>query len=352
MDELILVAGNRRISGWTDIRVTVGAERVPNDFEIGMTERFPGELKSWIFQPGDACKIFLGSDLVITGYIDRYIQSISDGVHSIRVVGRGKCCDLVDCAAEWPGSQITGSSAFQIASKLAEPYGISVTCDVSPLPVLPQFNFIIGETAYEIIERICRASALLAYELPDGTLNLTRIGENSAASGIEQGVNVQQATYMRGMDNRYSVVNAFLNSVDLLGDAGDSGNLLATVNDPNVPRHRMMVVIAEGRGYGEDIAKQKALWEVKRRQGRSYMVSVTVDSWRDKAGQLWKPNTLMPIIKLPALHLLESGWVIGEVTYSMSEERGKTADLLLMPHDAFLLQPVLLMPVPADVPQL
>lgn len=352
MDDLTLIVGNRKISGWTDIRVTRGAERLPNDFEISMTERFPGELNAWILQPGDACKIVLGSDLVITGYIDRYIQSMSGSGHTIHVLGRGKCCDLVDCAAEWPNSQITGSSAFQIAQKLAAPYGIQVVCDVSNLPPVTQFNLIIGETAFEIIEMICRAASLLSYELPDGTLNLTRIGDTSAASGIQEGINVQEVSYMRSLDNRYSEVKAFLNSVDQLGDIGLDGNLLTTVEDPNVPRHRMMIVIAEGRGYGEDIAKQKALWEVKRREGRSSVVTVKVDSWRDSAGKLWAPNTLVPVLDLPSLHLKASGWVIGEVTYNLDEERGTTADLLIMPPDAYALEPILLMPVPADVPTL
>ncbi|WP_422449499.1 phage baseplate assembly protein, partial [Thermoanaerobacterium sp. DL9XJH110] len=42
MEELILTVGGRELSGWTEVRVTRGIERCPSDFQIGMTERFPG----------------------------------------------------------------------------------------------------------------------------------------------------------------------------------------------------------------------------------------------------------------------------------------------------------------------
>ena len=74
----------------------------------------------------------IGADLVLTGYVDRYSSSISAGQHTIRVEGRSKSEDLVDCSAlvqntsagspVTPGMQIVnGSDAVSIASKLAAP---------------------------------------------------------------------------------------------------------------------------------------------------------------------------------------------------------------------------------------
>lgn len=42
-DELTLSIGGRQLSGWTSTRVTHGIEHCPSDFEISMTERYPGE---------------------------------------------------------------------------------------------------------------------------------------------------------------------------------------------------------------------------------------------------------------------------------------------------------------------
>lgn len=348
-DDLVLTIGGQAIAGWTDIRITRGIERLPSDFSIGMTELYPGQLSDVVVAPGSACTVTLGGDPVITGYVDRFIPSFGAEDHAIRIVGRSKCCDLVDCAAEWAGGQISGASAFGIAQKLAAVYGIGVDCTVPGLPIIPQFNLMLGESSFEIIERICRYSALLAYDQPNGNLLLSQIGNVKAASGFVEGQNVQSASIEFASDQRYSTYQAFLQATDVFTDVGDTGNLLATINDPNVSRHRGLILIAEAGGGGNDVARQRVLWEMARRAGHSRVVSVVCDSWRDSAGALWTPNTIAPVA-LPSLKLVAQDFVIGQVTYSRTEDRGTTCEVVLMPPDAFKPEPILLQPTFGDIP--
>ncbi|WP_164931711.1 phage baseplate assembly protein [Dyella sp. M7H15-1] len=139
-DDLTLTIHGQTISGWTGIRLTRGVERLPSDGSIGFTELYPGELAQVMVQPGQACTVSMGDDLVMTGYVDRFIPSISDGQHSIQVLIRSKCEDLVDCSAEWPNGQMSGTSALDMAQKLAAPYEIGVVCSVAGLPSIPQFG--------------------------------------------------------------------------------------------------------------------------------------------------------------------------------------------------------------------
>jgi prophage tail gpP-like protein len=292
--------------------------------------------------------VLIGNDLVITGYVDVFAPSIAASQHSIRVTGRGKCQDLVDCSAEWPNSQISGSSVLGIAQKLAQPYGITVSSAGDAGASIPQFNIMLGETAFEIIEQICRYRALLAYDLPDGNLFLSQVGSKQAASGFTQGQNVQAARSVFRMDQRFSEYDAFIQSMDVLSDLGSGGNLLGKAFDPNVPRHRKKIIICESGGGGADIALQRARWEAARRAGRAEAVTLTTDSWRDSAGALWTPNTLVPV-SLPTLKLENEQLIIGEVTYRL-DQGGTTAELVLMPPAAYLPQPILLQPTFADVP--
>lgn len=347
-NDLTLQISGQAISGWTEIRVTRGVERLPSDFEIGLTELYPGELDKVVIAPGQPCTVLLGNDLVITGYVDRFAPSFADDRHSIRVNGRSKCEDLVDCAAEWPGGQINGANALAIAQKLAKPYGITVASTVQDLPPIVQFNLMLGESAFEVIERISRFSQLLAYDLPDGSLVLSQVGNMTAAGGIIEGQNVQEADVEYSADQRYSDYKAFIQSVDEFTDLGNTGNTITDAVDPNCPRHREMVIIAEGGGGGNEVAKKRALWESVRRAGRSKRARVVVDSWRDSAGNLWQPNTLVPV-KLPSLKLSET-LCIGEVTYSRNGDRGTTAELILMPPAAYKPEPILLQPQFGDIP--
>lgn len=320
---------------------------MPSDFDIAMTERFPDDASVVVCQPGDKCEVMLGGDVVITGYVDRYTASIEKGSHTIRITGRSKSQDLVDCSAEWKSGQFANKTALQVAQNLAEPYGISVSATGDPGRVIPQFNLIIGESPFDIIERVCRYSGLLAYDKPDGSVVLAQTGKARAASGLKQGENVQSATFVHAVDQTFREYAVFGLSTVTLRDAGALNTPIASETDPNVKRKRLKYFVAESGAAGYDLTKVRAKWELARRHGRSWRVSVTTDSWRDESKKLWTPNTLVPVT-LPALKVNTIELCVGEVTYN-KDERGTTADLVLSPPAAFLPQPVNLLPIRRDV---
>lgn len=348
-DDLSLISGGLTISGWNSFRVSRGIERCPSDFEFTMTERFPGELKTAVVRPGDAVQVKLGNDLVITGYVDRFAPSYAPSQHSIQVSGRGKCADLVDCAAEWPNNQMSGVSALAIAQKLCRPYkGLSASAIGRVGEVIPQFNIMWGETAFEIIERVCRYQALLAYDGPDGNLILSGVGTQKAASGFKEGVNVQSASIVYSADQRYSEYIVRRLNTDNLADTGLGGDILRTFTDPGITRHRRRYIIVEsGDTAGSDVALRRGAWEASRRAGRSFQLRLTTDSWRDSNGALWTPNTLVPL-ELPGLHIASAEWLISEVSFKR-DESGTTAELVIMPPEAFNIEPLLLFPSFPDV---
>lgn len=354
---ITLTVGKQIITGWQSIRITRGVERCPNDFDIAMTEYFPaGDFQTVTVKPGEECRVKIGDDTVVTGYVDRFVPRVTPTSHTIRVLGRGRCQDLVDCSAEWENGQILGATALEIATKLAKPYGIEVKESANSkeeaydqLPI-PQTNLILTETPWEIIERICRFRGLLAYEQADGSLYLSRVGDASMGSGFAMADNVQSAVAEHSIDQRYSEYRAKIQSVEVYKDVQadrnvSNGNDLHTEKDPNVPRHRVMNIIAETGDPGMGVVKMRAMWEAVRRAGRSTKVYLSTDSWRDKNGRLWEPNTFVPL-NLPPLKIVTAkgkGWIIGEVTYKMNQN-GTTAELLLMPPEAFTPQPILLQP--------
>ncbi len=350
-DDLSLILPDRglTISGWNSFRVTRGIERCPSDFELTMTERYPGELQQVVIGVGNAFQAKLGNDLVITGYIDRFAPSIAPGQHSITVSGRSKCADLVDCAAEWPSNQISNSTALSIAQKLCKPYkGLSASATGRHGDVIPQFSIMWGETAFEIIERVCRYQALLAYDGPAGNLVLSGVSSQKAASGFKEGINVQSASIVYSGDQCYSQYVVRRLNTDSLGDAGLGGDIVKEFDDPRISRHRRRYIIVEaGDTQGADVAQRRGAWEASRRAGRSYQVRLTTDSWRDAAGMLWSPNTIVPL-ELPSLHIISAEWLISEVSFKR-DESGTTAELVIMPPEAFNVEPLLLFPSYPDV---
>lgn len=344
--DLTLKVGGQSLGGWTDIQVTLGVERCPNDFKLSLTEKYPSSGKegprSVLCRPGDSCTILLGGDVVVTGYIDRYNPSIDARQHMIAIVGRGKCQDLVDCSVEWQNMQVANCDVLAIAKKLAAPYKISVGATADVGPAVPQFNLMYGESPYEVIERVCRYRGLLAYELADGSLTLCNSGSSKMSSGVAEGQNVLAASAEFSMDQRFASYRGFALPTELYNDS-DGGVFTQAgkpAKDVGVTRPRQRDIVVESISGYQDVVQKRINWEASYRQGRGFVLRVTVDSWRDSAGKLWTPNAIVPV-DLPTLRAPSFPWTIGEVTFRRNTNDGTTAELVLMPKAAFDPEPTL-----------
>lgn len=144
------------------------------------------------------------------------------------------------------------------------------------------------------------------------------------------------------MDERYSDYTGVSMNFSPIGEAGGAGYdavTLATARDPDAAsmRYRKRIVLVESTLVSREMATDCINWEMNRRYGRSRALRVVTDSWRDSAGQLWEPNTLIPV-SLPTLDVKPQDLLLAEVTYTRDED-GTHAEMLLMPPAAFAIQP-------------
>lgn len=335
------------ITGWTRLNITRGIERIPNSFDLHMSEKIP-DLNYIEVSEGDKCRVYIGDDLVLTGYIDRWIPIISDNQHILQVVGRGLCQDLVDCSAVYKGMQFVNMTAESIAKSLCEDFGITVNAEVETSSVTVQ-NINLGETPEAIISRVSRVAQVLFYEDENGNLVLSRERNDTVKGRLSQGVNVESATHVRSMDQRYSHYIVVNQSAQLtLDSSGGVSNIgYYVVKDESITRYRPLYIIPEDGDAGFVTAEKRAIWEKNRRYARSNMVRVTVTDWRDISGILYRPNTQVQV-NIPKLKIEWANWLIGEVTYRM-DETGTRCDLLVMPIGAFTPEPIIPYKLPQDI---
>lgn len=343
-DDLTLTIGKVNWVGWQRVQLTRSMDTVPANFDVVVTEKYP-RLPDINIKPGDECSVKIGSDLVLTGYIDRYEVVISAREHTVHISGRSKSADLVDCAAFVGGQDpnaekyAVDGSVREIIEKLAAAYSIHVTAQAGDGPNITGFAINFGETPWEIIDRFTKIAAMVAYDMPDGSLMLAQAGDEKMASGFEQGVNVEQAQVQFSMDQRFSIYEGFQtpSAIFSMGGGGTTPPQ-AIERDEGVPRFRKRIIVSELPAPGGGLLVQKLVeWEKNRRWGRSQAVTVTCDSWRDTSNNLWAPNHSAPV-NIPAVKISNVTWIIGTVTYS-KDERGRHAAVVLMPKEAFLPQP-------------
>lgn len=335
-EELVILTGGLRLGGWLSARVQRGIERLPSRFLVELTERYPGQAGTAVVDPGSTAQVFLGADLILTGYIDLYNPEYDGQQHVVRIEGRSKTEDLVDCSvappAVPPWSASGNFAAF--ATKLAKPFGISVVGGDVNLPSQSTFEINPGETCAQLLEDLARSVELLMYDDPQGRLVLAPVGTTRAGSPLVEGVNCEVAKARLSMDQRYSVIYV-LSQAGIKAADTFHASYQETATDAGV-RYRPLLVVMDMPGANNSWAKQRAIWEQNRRIARSQVVEVTVTGWRDGAGMLWTPNTIvkatLPTAKVNADMLIAAcSWLRGPA--------GTQTTMTLMPPQGFAPEP-------------
>lgn len=230
---------------------------------------------------------------------------------------------------------------------MASAYGITTMLanGASAGPQVPTWALNYTETPAAIIQRIAQNAGLLAYEDAQGRLLLAAVGTATAASGIVYGGNVEEWHVEHSMDQRFSEVVCCQLGVATLNDIAGT-DFFHTETDPNVLRHRRQdIVLASVAEPAQEFTIRQAKWQIARNAGRSTAVVVKIDSWRDSAGKLWAPNTLVPV-DLPDLRVPDATLCVSEVTFHRSNE-GTSAELVLLPRSAFTIEPISLLTINA-----
>jgi prophage tail gpP-like protein len=356
-DDLILVMDGQKVTGWSSVRFARSCERFPSSFDAQVTEKDPtGE--QVVFMPFKACDVFLGTDRVSSGYIDAVHNTLDATNHIMSIFGRSKCEDLVDCSAEFgpnhsqgagiPKLLIQNTTLKEIAEELCAPYGIDVV--MQNKDELAHINFVqitVGDKPYDIIERIARFQHLLVYDDTFGNLVISSVGFAEHSSGFVLGQNIQAISVEWRFDQRYSEIDVLNQTVN-----GANHDLLdktfGKAVDPNI-RHRRLFIFSEAPPSTPNWAQDRADWENARRYGRSQIIRVQVDSWRDSNHVLWTPNNYVTI-DAPGMRLEHAKWIIADVVFSKSLETGTIADLVLMPPESFTPEQFNLTPLDAALP--
>jgi len=329
--------GANDYTGWTRVNVNTGIETACRSFSFSATAHKEDYNELLPFGPGDECEVYLDDDRIVTGYVDSTPADIGPDSHTVGVSGRSITQDLVDCSAMYETGQFLDQNIKQISQALADPYGVTVTCD-EPGDAFERVAIQTGETVFDLVERLARVRGLLVFDDGDGNLVLARPGTTRATSAIEEGVNVETAHATPDLSMRYSEYTVVSQRK---GSDDDNGKVVTepwyTATDEGISRTRKLLLTAETQ-VNDGSCEQRAKWEASNRAGRSFVMDVTTDGWRQSNGDLWIPNTLVRV-KVTSVGVNERELLIVSVDYSYGED-GTGCTLYLSLPKAYELGPV------------
>ena len=357
--------GGKRYGGWKSVLITSSIEQVARAFALEVTENFPGNTDFTALQTGELVQVYIGEDLVCTGYITSTPIRYDGKTVSVQVQGKSRTVDLVDCcppsAAYAPpaagsnlGSEVKGRSgkaqaapaaaakpqtswknlpAGSIIEELAKPYGITLTIsaesnEVKTHTVNP------GETVFESIKRLITKDNLVLTDDEAGNLVLVEPGgAGQATDALELGGNILKASA------RFDASARFSHYVALGQHAGtdeDFGRTAAEDKgiavDPEVKRFRLKVLKDSGQASLKT-AGDRARFEANFQAARFRAVTYTVQGWRQSDGSLWRPNTKV-IVRDQTLFPGGLEMLVVQTKLQLSSA-GMTAELGLMPPDGY-----------------
>ena len=330
-DRVLLIIDGREYVGWEEVSISRAMDALAGAFSLSLTDRWSRTLERLPVTPGMTCRVMLGDDLVITGFIDEVSPSIDADSRSLRVSGRDRTGDLVDCSAQVASTELLNQNLGQIARTLAKPYGVSVVVNTAGKP-FAVFKLQPGETVFEAIDRACRQRGLLASSDVRGRLVIGTVA-TGRADGLEEGANLLKGAATFSLAQRFSeyrVDGQQAGTDDLFGESAAAVQGRAT--DPAVTRHRLLRIQAETSASAES-ARERACWEAQVRAAKALTVSATVQGWRQTDGTLWAVNTLSRVSS--ATLRVDDDLLIKGVTFRLSNGGGSVTELELTRRDAF-----------------
>jgi prophage tail gpP-like protein len=303
VSEIGVCLGDNIYTGWKEITVTRSMDDMVGEYELQAAERTTFKLSNWLVRMGDLAEIKIGNTPVITGYVEDIDPSYDSNGHRIRIAGRDKTADLVDCsrpegdgAREWEETKIN-----DVLQELLRPFNISLATVGSGVTTRLNrsagflFSVNEGETIFDTIMRLVAKAQVRPISLGDGKLTLVETGTTRATDGLERGVNILAGGLSSSDRDRFS---DYFSKGQGLGlderQVTDYTEPKGEATDTAVKRYRPFVSINDSADlFGN--AQSTAQWEAAIRAGDSRKYNYTVLGWAQRDGLPWQLNSLVRV---------------------------------------------------------
>jgi prophage tail gpP-like protein len=306
------------------------------------------------FKGGEACKISVDGETVLTGFIEVVDDDLDGENHALTISGRDRTADLLDSTLgavnDIRGEGLTLKALIELViSSLG--LTLSVVDEVNP----PVFNAAEdlpapepGDNAFGFIEKYARKRQVLLTSNAAGDVVIATNSGATAEGAVQHIIGADDNNVMRrrfsydttGRYNAYRLTSS-LNPV-ALNLAGDT-DLASVVNqgagvfDTEIRAGRQLVLVAEAPFSDADCAK-RANWEADLRKARGLIYSATVPGFRvdnTQPSALWATNKIYQIVD-DSLGKVEP-MLCNSIEFTLDVDGGRNTTLGFVGQNAYTL---------------
>lgn len=337
------------LSGWVEIAIDSLCRR----FEFQAATRGVGDIP---FRPGQAAVVWIDSERILSGWIERIDVSADPGGDQITytIAGRDRLADLVD-------SNIDGLSEFsstiaRAAEAVIRFLGIDASVvdrsDSAARPFSGSAELAKPdptETAAEFLWGIASRRQILLSSDGDGNLLLL----NGEPAPVEarithrvdgKGNNIVGFRFASDHSKRFrtyrvvsqpNVAQSAFDGIDL--DASGVSSVSASHDDAKIRASRRRTIAGEST-YTTADARARARWEANLARAEGFSYTVALPSYRTASGELWAVNTA-PIVD-DQFAGISSRLLVAQVRFDL-DPGGELTTLVLHRRDAYASQAAL-----------
>ncbi len=307
------------------------------------------------FKGGEACRVIVNDQVVLTGFIEVVEVSYNASEHTITIQGRDKTGDLLDSNI----NEISDLRAPITLKEIIERVILDIKADLKVIEEVATEPFDAAQdiaspepadNAFDFIEKYSRKRQVLLTSNGDGNVVITNGSAETAAGSIQHIIgaadnNVLSSSFSFDTTGRFNVykfasqLNPF--PLNLAGETGLDSVVAqgGGTTDPGVRIGRQLVLVSENP-YSDDQNEARAKWEANIRKARGLVYSVTVLGYQvdptDPNSLLWQINKLYQVIDD---YLGKSEPMLcNSVTFTLDIDGGELTSLAFVDQKAYSLE--------------
>ena len=304
------------------------------------------------FKGGEACKVFVDGDQVLSGYIDIVSGGYDSRSHSIDILGRGKTSDLFDSTLD--SLELSSEISMEDAIKAAiNQLGvdISVANNAGNIAIFnkaeDEIGASVGDGAFDFIETLARKRQVILNEDEFGDISINRAKKDRYSEKLQNIIssdenNIKSASFnydLTGIYREYIVKSQqntaalnFSGVSDLASVTSQSGRSSSSQTRAG----RQLAFVAE-KASGNEQLTSRAVWESNIRRARSREYIAIVVGQKASTGEKWETNKIISVNDQFAG--IKEDMLINRVTFITSKDDGNITELVLIDKDAYTPNP-------------
>jgi len=330
INEVAVLINGKRFRFWTSSTINRHIDSIdtiefsapfePSDKDVRETFR-PGSFKD--------LQITVGGKPLFTGTLIGVAPVLSKEKRTVSVTGYALPGVLNDCnasAAMAESLENDNQTLKDIAATLVGPFGLSVVFDVEPGPIFERTKCATGKKVLTYLAELAKQQNLIINSTEQGALRFTQsVTVGKPVAVLKQGESpVLSVTPTQNMQQYYSHITGF--QPTMLGIPG----VQHTEKNPFLTG-----VVRPLSFEAPDTEDSNVPASVKAKIGRMFgniiSYSVSVSTWRDPSGELWKPNTTIKLEAPGAMIYNSYEFIIRSVSLTKTSSSESAVLTLVLP---------------------